>query len=205
MDKAVTYKKDWVLTEQAFKTLLRWLDADPERAGLKYEELRRRLVSYFNRKRCLAPEELADETLNRVARRIVEDEQLINEEPTVYCYRVARLVFMEDWRDPARLQESIDELTPSKQPFVAPTLIAEEDEQHLSERRLECLGHCIRQLPQEKQLLIGEYYQGERRAKIDRREALAARLKISLTALRIRAYRIREKLEACVSKCLSNG
>lgn len=204
MDEAVSYKKDWALTQQAFEKLLGWLDADRERAGLKYEELRLKLVSYFGRKLCLAPDELTDETLNRVARRIVEEEKILDEEPLVYCYRVARLVFLEHWRDPARAQAALDDLPPSSQPFSDPEKAAEREvRRRRREKRLECLDRCASELPQETRTMIVEYYQSERREKIERREALAARLKISANALRIRACRVRDKLEACVTNCLA--
>jgi len=59
-------KKDWVLTPDAFDQLLQWLDQGTSSSGESYLEMRRRLVAYFNRKHCPAPDELADETLNRV-------------------------------------------------------------------------------------------------------------------------------------------
>jgi len=46
--------------------------------------------------------------------------------------------------------------------------------------------------------LILRYYQGEQRAKIENRRALAERLGLTINALRIRASRIRSRLEACV-------
>jgi|SRR5262245_31607998 len=204
MDEAVSYKKDWALTQQAFEKLLGWLDADRERAGLKYEELRLKLVSYFDRKHCLASDDLAEDTLNRAARRIVEEEKILDEEPMVYCYRVARLVFLEHWRDPARAQATLDDLPPSSQPFADPETVAEEEvSRRKLEQRLECLDRCTRGLPAETRAMIVEYYQSERREKIERREALARRMKISANALRIRACRVRDKLEACVTNCLA--
>ena len=67
--------------------------------GLKYLEMRRRLVSYFDRKNCATPDELADETLNRVARRLEEEGAIESETPARYCYIVARFVFMEYLRE----------------------------------------------------------------------------------------------------------
>ena len=66
-------KKDWSLTPGAFHRLLTWLDEGADSEGQKYLEMRRRLVAYFDRKNCPAPDELADETLNRVARRLEEE------------------------------------------------------------------------------------------------------------------------------------
>jgi hypothetical protein len=46
-----------------------------------------------------------------------------------------------------------------------------------------------------------EYYADVRRQKIERRRELAARLGISMNALGIRAFRIRDSLMACVEGC----
>jgi hypothetical protein len=56
------------------RALLAWLDDGVDSGGQSYLEMRRRLVRYFQRKRCLAPDDLADETLKRVARRLAEPE-----------------------------------------------------------------------------------------------------------------------------------
>ena len=53
--------------------------------------------------------------------------------------------------------------------------------------------------------MIVEYYCDARRQKIERRRELARRLGISMNALCIRAYRIRDALEACVSAHLDTS
>src|SRR5262249_47968723 len=124
--------------------------------------------------------------------------------PLVYCYRVARLVFLEHWRNPARAPAALDDLPPSSQPFADPEEAAEREvKRRKLDQRLECLDRCARELPPETRTMIVEYYQSERREKIVRREALASRMKISANALRIRACRVRDKLEACVTNCLA--
>jgi hypothetical protein len=65
--------KDWSPTRGAFRQFLNWLDEGVDSDGERYLEMRRRLVAYFDRKNCLTPDELADETLNRVARRLEEE------------------------------------------------------------------------------------------------------------------------------------
>jgi hypothetical protein len=49
--------------------------------------------------------------------------------------------------------------------------------------------------------LIVEYYADDRRQKIERRRDLATRLGITMNALGIRAFRIRDGLMACVESC----
>jgi hypothetical protein len=61
-------KKDWVLSREAFDALLLNLDPDPERAGARVEHLRRALITFFECRGSAAPEELTDDTMNRVAR-----------------------------------------------------------------------------------------------------------------------------------------
>ena len=46
------FKKRWTPTTTAFQRLLAWLDEGVDSRGEKYEEMRRRLVAYFERKRC---------------------------------------------------------------------------------------------------------------------------------------------------------
>jgi len=59
--------------------LLAWLNEGVNSEGVKYLEMRRRLVSYFDRKNCAVPDELADETLNREARRLEERDVVVGQ------------------------------------------------------------------------------------------------------------------------------
>jgi hypothetical protein len=58
------------LTAAAFERLLEALDADRDRAGERYELLRRKLLYLFGCRGLTQVEDLADETLSRVAARI---------------------------------------------------------------------------------------------------------------------------------------
>jgi hypothetical protein len=179
-----------------FRRLLEWLDEGADSGGMKYLEMRRRLVSYFRRKSCLSPDDLADETLNRIARRLQEEGAITDAPPARYCYIVARFVFLEYLRE-AGVQRA-----------AARNLQADLDARSdgpSNQRLLECLDRCLQQLAEADRELILEYYRGERRDKIDVRRALAARLDLTANALNIRACRIRNKLETCVSRCSADG
>ena len=167
-----------------------------------------RLVCYFDRKNCLGPDDLADETLNRVARRLEEEDSIETDAPAHYCYIVARFVFMEYLRRPGFEALADPGLTdsaprPARSHPAASADLAEE--QLEKERRSECLDHCLRSLEPAHRDLIVTYYTGDQRLKLEIRRALAARLSITLNALSIRACRIRDKLETCVAKCLGAG
>ena len=60
------------LTKEVLDRLLHWLDHDPDRAGQMYEQIRSGLIKVFLRRGAVYPEELADETINRVARMVRE-------------------------------------------------------------------------------------------------------------------------------------
>jgi DNA-directed RNA polymerase specialized sigma24 family protein len=192
-------KKNWTLTPNAFKRLLDWLDEGTDSEGEKYLEMRRRLIAYFDRKNCLAPDELADQTLNRVARRLEEEGHIVSEAAARYCYIVARYVFLEYLREPNDEVglDAINSLAARNQPAVS----GSEEENFHRERLMTCLDNCTEKLDPAHRELIVRYYYGEQRIKIDNRLALAKHLGITVNALSIRACRIRDKLEVCVKEC----
>lgn len=193
MDSPVSLKKSWVLTQEAFDRLLASLDDDREQAGKKYERIRVKLVKYFEWRGAVFPDAEADETINRVARRIEEGQEVQN--LNAYFYGVARLIFIESLKAREREQVIIEH-----EPVVVLPAIEDHSE---AEARRACLSRCLQRLPDESRDLIIDYYREEKGKKIENRKGLASRLGIPLNALRIRAHRIRASLEACVRECLA--
>jgi RNA polymerase sigma factor (sigma-70 family) len=192
-------KGDWTLDESSFNRFLGWLDEGGNSEGQNYLEMRRRLVSYFDRKNCLLPDDLADETLNRVARRLEEEGDITTETPAKYCYTVARYVFLESLRSNQDRHISIDDVSEGRKREIPADETSEDTEQ--KEGMMICLEQCISKLDDTSRSLIVRYYYGQERVKIDNRRAMAEDLGISVNALSIRACRIRDKLEDCVRKC----
>src|ERR1044071_3005664 len=94
-------RQNWDLTEGAFGRLLAFLDPDRQRAGERYEKIRTKLTRFFEWKGCLPGEDYADETIDRVAKRL---EQGIGEEPQdpyLFFHGVAVNVVRERWRNAA--------------------------------------------------------------------------------------------------------
>src|SRR5262245_44437262 len=196
-------KKDNSLNQAALDKLLARLDDDRERAAEAYEQLRKAMIAFFEFRGSRNPAEDSDETINRVARRLIEGQLITTPNPASYFYAVARNV----WRE--RLAETVTEtalnedLPPETGRAPSPLeLMEREEEQRVNEWRLACLDECLQELsPGDRELIIA-YYQGEGRTKIEARRELAARLEISISALRIKACRIRDKLEGRVNNCL---
>ena len=187
------------ITQLAFTRLLAWLDDGVHSNGERYLEMRRRLVSYFDRRNRPAAEELADETLNRVAKTLAQTGAIATKPPARYCYVVAKFVLLEDVRRERR-HVPLDETWHVDGGRPAPRIVPDSGVM-LKEQRLDCLDRCLQELKPEQRDLIVEYYADDRRQKIERRRDLATRLGITMNALGIRAFRIRDGLMACVESC----
>ncbi len=189
-------KKNWEVDAENFQFLLEWLDQGIDSEGANYLEMRRRLVSFFDRKNCLTPETLADETLNRVARRLEETGEIESDAPAKFCYITARFVFLEHLRDAEKNTTSFEQAA-----FEPRAANIDFEARELKEKMLDCLERCTAQLETVSREIITNYYYGEERVKIENRCALAEKFGISANALTIRACRIRDKLEICVKDC----
>lgn len=88
-------KKNWALTQESFDNLLAWLHPNREEAGKKYERIRRELIKLFLRWGSDIPEELADETINRIAQKVDGFAEEYRGDPANYFLVVARTVYRE--------------------------------------------------------------------------------------------------------------
>jgi len=180
-------------TAEAFAKLLDRLGDDREKAGEKYEDLRRTLIRFFQWRGAPFPEEQTDETFNRIARKLSEGVEI--KSIGGYCHEVARLVCLEALKEPHNRRAPLDEI---KLEATTDTTDTAAEKEH----SLTCLEDCLCSLPPESRELITEYYQDEKRGRINRRQVLAERLGLRRDALANRAQRVRDRLEQCVIKCL---
>jgi len=188
----ITPKNEWVLTQAAFDGFLATLDRDRDKAGEKYEHIRLKLLNYFQWCGSEVPDIDADETINRVTRRIYEGQNVYN--LTGYIYGVAKLVHAESLKRRNR-RRTLDERS-----FIELSSISVGVEMANYQ---ECLERCLGSLKEKDREVITEYYRHKKTKKIDCRKRLAARLGISLNTLRVKMYRQRMNLEACVEKCIA--
>jgi RNA polymerase sigma factor (sigma-70 family) len=206
MNSSISSKKSWVITQEGFDKLLAELHSDIELAGEQYEKIRRKLVKLFEWRGCAHAEECADETLNRVARKIAEGTSIRSDDPYTYFHGVALNVLREYWRSAEQTAKTLEEAALIQNLSVDPEdLLLSETERKEKERLFECLNRCLQKLPPESLHLITRYHQETDTPNKARRKELAKSLGIPLNALRIRAYRIRAAIEECVEKCLERG
>jgi hypothetical protein len=203
VDGPSVLKKDWALTKDAFDALLARLSPDREQAGRTYEAIRTALITFFECRGSPSAADQADETINRVARRLLEGTVIHTPDPASYFYGVARNVLKEHWEASEHATTPL-EAAPASVVAVADVVRLEERrrERAREEARFACLERCLETLNDADRSLVGDYYRGEGGDKVRNRKALADRLRIGPTALRLRALRIREKLERCVLACM---
>ncbi|MEM7480693.1 MAG: hypothetical protein AAF481_05940 [Acidobacteriota bacterium] len=178
------------LTHEAFDHLLDFLGPDRAAAGKAYEDIRGRLVRLFQWRGSRDPEELADETINRVAVKIASGVEIRSEDPFRYFCGVAHLVFKEILRRQKRDREVMEDIRHEPLPPDP-----EEDDPRLADLR-----SCLEKLGSDQHQLILEYHRGEKGERIRRRRRIAEELGIPINALRIRVHRLRQRVERCVKK-----
>lgn len=178
----------------SLRALLNALGPDEAEAALKYEGLRVRLIRFFRWNRCLRPEELADEALDRLAAKLGHPTETI-QDPNQYITGIARKLMLEYRAGEVREQKMLARLAWWMTAFRAPEAVDEEHE--------DALSRCLEALPEESRQLLDRYYTGDAGDRIRNRRSLAEEMGVELNALRNRALRIRRQLEECTSRRLA--
>jgi DNA-directed RNA polymerase specialized sigma24 family protein len=188
-----TARQKWTLTQEAFDKLLVALGGDRDSAAQKYLEIRTNLTRFFEWRGCSFPEDHADETINRIAKRVAEGEEILNY--SGYALGVARLLLLEINKGRQREQLALAEIGTASEVY----------EEADDESRLTCLRSCLQTLSSDNRELILQYYQGEKGEKIQNRKKLMDRLGVPVNTLRMRALRLRERLQSCVEECVERA
>ena len=163
-------------------------------------EILRKLVYFFAGRRCANPEDLAMETILRVASKCREVDVSSYADRMGYFFGVARNVVHEQHRSGLResrvLESFLREINRTP---------ADPEAWKDAEAAQSCLERCIGTLPDHARQLILRYYSNEGAAKVTAHRALADELGKSVNALRIEAHRIRKTLQNCVFYCLQKS
>jgi len=187
------------LNRAVFENLLTWLSPNKQEAGQRYENIRQKLLKFFDWRGCFAAEECTDQTIDRVMSKISQGEEIRTRNQYLYFLGVARNVLFEYLKTQKKKSPSLDQLPRSQMPSIDPEEIENQQfGEEMWQKRLQCMKRCLQTLPEEKRMMITGYYQGEKRTKIENRRKLAQWLQLSENALRIRTHRIRDELETCI-------
>ena len=166
---------------ESFQRFLCWLGPDPESAGRKYESIRSLLIKMFSARRCVFPEDLADATFERVARKLADLSNFTGD-PARYFYGVAKKIYLEYQREIATVR-----LRPDYS-------ISTDPDTEEEERMLKQLDDALNMIPIFDRELILKYYTVSGRNKIESRRTLAEQMGFPPNALRLRVFRIRREI-----------
>jgi len=172
----------------AFDRLLTALHADRDSAGAAYERLRERTAGLLRWWGATDAEDLADLTLDRVARKLDEGATIAEGSFGAYVRGVARMIFYESRRRP--------QIQAGDAAYLAPPPSSDPD-------LLNCLESCLHSLDPDDRSTVLRYYGDGKLSEV--RRQLAGELGLTMTALRIRAHRLRVQLERCVVTCRARG
>ena len=175
------------LTSEKFDALLQWLGSDADSAGKEYVVIQKGLIAMFAAEGFCDAEGLADETINRVADRLPEIGADYEGKPVRYFRGVAKNIIFETKRRKEIATDSLPERP------IKPLDVTEE---------YNCLVRCLRFLSSKDRDLILDYHVYEGHNKVVNHLTMANENETSISNLRVRAYRIRERLEKCVLECL---
>src|SRR5207248_8570217 len=118
------------------------------------------LITFFVRKGCVVPEELFDNTVDVVVRKLEAGGEYTNRD--AFCYGVARNIWLEHLRKP------------KPGPLVTDNIPSPLDnDRELLEQKLKCLEGCMEELSARSRDLITRYHQNQGRQKIESRREMA--------------------------------
>src|SRR4051812_103709 len=145
---------------------------------------------YFAGRGCeSAAADLASQTLDRAAEKAAQLAQSQDRNPGPYVFQVANYILLEHRRRP-RTRELSDDIAMS-------SAKSGDDNEYLH-----CCIKCLNQLLVEDRTLLKDYYVGERKGEAKEiRKGLAVELGVASGALRIKLFRLKQKLYGCMSEC----
>ena len=184
----------WELEAETFDHLLTRLSDDPQEAGRRYERLRERLIVFFTRRLANAPEDLADQAIDRLARRLRDGEPVASVE--AYALGIARHVVQEQRLVAARDVSPEGSLLEN----ISGSDHTSYDEPAEHDRLLDAMEQCLARLPRGDAELLSLYYLNEGGSKIQARRRLAEERNATQAALRKKVYQICCTLRACIRR-----
>jgi RNA polymerase sigma factor (sigma-70 family) len=195
------------LSAESWDALFDFLDPSrPGKRGLtrdveaesRFLEITRKLAYFFAGRGCRDAEDLAAETVMRVAGKCAELPAASFADRIPYFYGVARNVLHEWQRESRRESTTLESAgkDPTLFPASDPQLRRTQDEEH------RCLDRCMARLTRGARQLILNYYGANKAAKIAGHRELAAQFGKSINALRIEVHRVRNTLRRCVFDCM---
>ena len=180
----------WELTQETFEVLLRSLHLEEEAAVERYRRLHGRLVLFFMRHRSYHPEDLADQVVNRLARKLSEGLSIENIE--AFALGMARLVVREEQARSLRERNCYLELCRNES--VAQRTSNERENSYQS------MENQLATLPVSQKSMLERYHEGEGIRRIRERQKLAEEMGLSIGTLRKRVFDLQAMLRVKLAR-----
>lgn len=139
------------LTHRTLDALLDQLAPRRSEAAQRYEVLKTKLIRFFAWRGAENAEELADDSLDRMASKILEGLRLTGADLSRYALGIARRVYSESQKRKQRQTESLGRRPQHPDPKARAR----------TEALLQRLDVCLEQLSEEQRRLILRYYEGD--------------------------------------------
>lgn len=194
------------LQDREFQLLLTTLGDSSEHGAHEYLNLHKRITTLFINWQSCAPEDLADETLNRLAHQLTEGKEINPASRSAYVHGIAKNISREHWRScedckRRRIRSNDENDGDSLNSLPAIGSVPDKEEADEKERLLECLNECLEKMNEDERLLLLEYYSEDKTQKIVTRDRMATRLSVTSGALRQRVWKLRTPLRDCIDEC----
>lgn len=177
---------------KSLQMLLEIRCSNQDEAGVAYNELRNSLVRFFQIKGDSDPDEAADLTLDRAALKIPKDTPIEN--LTGYCFGVARFIFLERVRRTKKLNDAAAEFYSKRN---SSEIVQETDDEFTVLRK------CFEKLTNAEKLFLRDYFADLPFSELDKsRRQTCLENDITPNNLRLRVFRLRQRLENCVKNKL---
>src|SRR5258707_4366084 len=187
------------LQDREFELLLTWLGDDSERGAHVYLEFHKRTTALFINWQSCAPEDLADETLSRLAHQLAEGKEIDQGSRSAYVHGIAKNIRREHWRSceackRQRIRRDDDNGNDPLDSLAAIDSLGVGEDAEEKKPQLQCLDECLEQMSAGERSLLLEYYSEDKTQKIVTRDRIAERLGVTGGALRQRIWKLRAPL-----------
>ncbi len=177
------------LTPENLTKLLAAFSDNQAMAGEAYTKLRDSLIRFFQIKGDSDPDDSADETLDRVASKISQNVPI--PDLTKFSFGIARFVFLE------RIKLDEKQRIAAKGFYADKISIKPEAETDAFSPLRECFNHLA---DDEKQILQEYFADIPHPNLLEQRKKMQIKYDISLSGLRVKIFRLRERLGNCLKE-----
>lgn len=192
------------MLQNKYNLFLKWLSPEEDLSKKEFEKIWNALTRYFEARGFNNSQDLADETILRLVGKLSASQKTdseFSEYSFGYIIGFARNIAREHLKKENiknKREISLEDLPE----FLTPTTYQEQPLKLHILAQLNCMEHCLKQLPEKDKKLIVEYHLPEDIPLKVLRKKLSEKYNTSDSDLRVRIYRIRGKLRNCLENCL---